>query len=227
MDSAPTAEPMLAIFDHDGVLVDSYRFHLDAWLDLGRREGLPLTDEFIHATFGMTNPSILRELLGEDVDDPQIARYGELKEVCYRDTARGRITLMPGVRELLDGLNAAGVRLAIGSSGPRENLLLTVRECGLEGRFAAISSLEDITRGKPDPEVFLIAAQKAGVRPSRAVVFEDAPVGLQAAKAAGMLAIGVGTTHPLETLREAGADHAVKDLVGYAIGPILRELSAR
>jgi HAD superfamily hydrolase (TIGR01509 family) len=227
MDSPPTAEPLLAIFDHDGVLVDSFEFHRDAWFELGRREGLPLTQEFIHATFGMTNPSILRQLLGEDVDDAQIACYGELKEVCYRDTARGRIRLMPGVRELLDGLTAAGVRLAIGSSGPRENLLLTVRECGLEGRFAAISSLEDIRRGKPDPEVFLVAAEKAGVQPRRSVVFEDAPVGIQAAKAAGMLAVGVGTTHPIEALRAAGADAAVKDLVGFAIGPIVRELSAR
>ena len=66
MDSPPTAEPLLAIFDHDGVLVDSFEFHRDAWFELGRREGLPLTQEFIHATFGMTNPSILRQLLGEE-----------------------------------------------------------------------------------------------------------------------------------------------------------------
>jgi HAD superfamily hydrolase (TIGR01509 family) len=216
---------MLAIFDHDGVLVDSLDLHQRAWKELGRRERLPLTDEFIHETFGMTNPSILRRLLGEDLDEERIGRYGDLKEVCYRDLARGRIVLMDGVRELLDGLTAAGVLLAIGSSGPLANLELTVESCGLSGRFAAIASLEDITRGKPDPEVFLIAARKAGVDPRRAVVFEDAPVGIQAAKAAGMRAVGVGTTHPLDSLREAGADEVVADLRGYPVSSLIERLT--
>src|SRR5206468_4918683 len=111
-------------------------------------------------------------------------RYSDLKEECYREAARGRIALMDGVRDLLDGLTRLGVLLAIGSSGVRPNLDLTVSSCGLEGRFAAIASLEDIDRGKPDPQVFLVAAAKAGVAPGRAVVFEDAPVGIQAARAA-------------------------------------------
>ena len=72
-----------------------------------------------------------------------------------------------------------------------------------------------------------MATGKAGVRPGRAVVFEDAPVSIQAAKAAGMLAVGVGTTHPIETLRAASADHAVKDLVGFPVGPLVGELSTR
>lgn len=220
-----SAEPTLAIFDHDGVLVDSFAFHRDAWFELGRREKLPLTEAFIHETFGMTNPSILRRLLGEDLEAARIAGYGDLKEACYRDVARGRIVLMPGVAELIAGLTAAGVRLAIGSSGPRENLLLTVREAGLEGRFAAITALEDVARGKPDPEVFLRAAETAGVRPSRAVVFEDAPVGIQAAKAAGAWAVGVGTTHPLSALRDAGADEVVADLRGYPAAALARRLA--
>lgn len=222
----PPTEPLLAIFDHDGVLVDSFAFHRDAWFELGRREGLPLTEAFIHETFGMTNPSILRRLLGADLDEAAMARYGDLKETCYRDVARGRVALMPGVRELLDALTAAGVRLAIGSSGPRENLLLTVRETGLDGRFAAIGALEDITRGKPDPQIFLVAAGKAGVSPARAAVFEDAPVGIQAARAAGMRAIGVGTTHPLPTLQEAGAHETVATLEGYPVAALMRTLEA-
>jgi HAD superfamily hydrolase (TIGR01509 family) len=220
----PTDEPCLAIFDHDGVLVDSLELHQRAWRELGRRTGLPLTDAFIHETFGMTNPSIFRKLLGDGADEAAIARYGDMKEVCYRDGARGRLALMDGVRDLLDALTAAGVRLAIGSSGPLPNLELTVAECALPGRFAAIASLEDIRRGKPDPEVFLIAASKAGVRPSRSAVFEDAPVGIQAAKAAGMYAVGVGTTHPPEALRDAGADEVVARLVGYDPAPLIDRL---
>src|SRR3954467_6626315 len=111
---------------------------------------------------------------------------------------------MEGVAELLDALTAAGVLLAIGSSAVRPNLDMTVESCGLAGRFAAIASLEDIQRGKPDPQVFLVAARKAGVEPKHAVVFEDAPVGIQAAKAAGMRAVGVTTTHPADGLWKAG-----------------------
>jgi HAD superfamily hydrolase (TIGR01509 family) len=217
----------LAIFDHDGVLVDSLEPHQQAWFEMGRRTGLAFTPEFIHETFGMTNPSILRRLLGDAIIDEEIRRYSDVKEECYRDVARGRICLMEGVREVLDALSARGVRLAIGSSGPLLNLELTVVECRLEGRFAAIASLEDITRGKPDPQVFLVAAAKAGVAPSRAVVFEDAPVGIQAAKAAGMYAVGLTTTHEAAALEEAGADEVIANLVGYDIPRLLEHLAAR
>lgn len=217
----------LAIFDHDGVLVDSLELHQEAWFELGRRTGLDFTPEFIHATFGMANPSIFRRLPGAAFSEEEIWRLSDLKEVCYRDVARGHITLMAGVREVLDALTAHDVRLAIGSSGVRANLDLTVAECGLDGRFAAIASLEDITRGKPDPQVFLVAAEKAGVTPARSVVFEDAPVGIQAARAAGMYAVGLTTTHPAASLEEAGADEVVANLVGYDVVRLLERLRIR
>jgi len=222
--SAASPLPYLAIFDHDGVLVDSLAFHQHAWVELGRRTGLALTPEFVHETFGMTNPSIFRKLLGDALDPAEMARYSDLKEVCYRDLARGKIVLMEGMAELLDGLSAAGVLLAIGSSGVRPNLDLTVESCGLSGRFAAIASLEDIQHGKPDPQVFLVAAAKAGVPPERSVVFEDAPVGIQAAKAAGMHAVGVTTTHPAAALHDAGADQVVAHLRSYDVAALLSRL---
>ena len=222
-----TRDACLAIFDHDGVLVDSLEFHQEAWFEMGRRTGLNFTPEFIHQTFGMTNPSIFRRLLGDSLSPEQMQRYSDLKEECYRDVARGKIHLMEGVRAVLDSLTAHGVKLAIGSSGVRPNLELTVTECGLDGRFAAKASLEDITRGKPDPQVFLVAAAKAGAVPVRSVVFEDAPVGIQAAKAAGMYAVGLTTTHPAGALVEAGADEVVEDLVGYEVARLLDRLKSR
>jgi HAD superfamily hydrolase (TIGR01509 family) len=217
----------LAIFDHDGVLVDSLELHSQAWVELGRRAGLSFPPQFIHETFGMTNPSIFRKLLGEKIDDHDIQAYSDLKEVCYRDVARGKIQLMDGVRDVLDALTARHVKLAIGSSGVLPNLELTVSECGLSGRFAAIASLEDITHGKPDPEVFLVAAKKAGAEPRCSVVFEDAVVGIQAAKSAGMYAVGVTTTHPAAALKNAGADEVVENLVGYDVNRLLAGLAAR
>lgn len=221
------ARSLLAVFDHDGVLVDSLELHQQAWVALGQRTGLPLTPEYIRETFGMTNPMIFRRLMGESLSEDDIARYGSLKELCYREIAGGRLELMAGVRELLDALTAAGVRLAIGSSGPRANLELTVESCGLSGRFAAIVALEDIRHGKPDPEVFLIAAQRAGATPSGTVVFEDAPVGIQAAKAAKMLAVGVATTHPAGALAAAGADQVVANLADYDAAELVERLQSR
>lgn len=220
----PSPAPLLAIFDHDGVLVDSYDFHQRAWLELGRRTGLAITPEFIHETFGMTNPSIFRRLLGEAVVVEEVRNYGDLKERCYRELARGQISLIDGVRELLDGLSEAGVLLAIGSSAPRANVELTVESCGLANRFVAIASLEDIERGKPDPQVFLMAAAKAGVAPSRSVVFEDATVGIRAAKAAGMYAVGITTTHPASALRDAGADEVVSRFEDFDLSRLIPRL---
>src|SRR5262249_14997946 len=180
-----------------------------------------ITPEFVLRTFGMTNPSIFRLLLGDAISEAEMASYSAAKEACYRARARGRICLMEGIRDVLDALSSAGARLAIGSSGVQENLELTVRECGLAGRFSAIAALEDITGATPDPEVFLVAAAGSGVEPRRCVVFEDAPVGIRAAKAAGMYAVGVATSHPAGPLRDAGADEIVASMVGYDVGPLV------
>jgi beta-phosphoglucomutase len=221
------SRPILAILDHDGVLVDSLPYHQQAWVELGRREGLDITDEFIHKTFGMTNPSIFELLLGNRVDAATLARYSDLKEECYRDLARGRIQLLSGAREMLDRLTSAGFLLAVGTSGVRPNIELTIAQCGLDGRFASIASLEDISRGKPDPEVFLVAAMKAGVEPRRSVVFEDAPFGIEAAKAADMLAVGITTTHHAGTLENAGADLVVDSFDQIDAADLLRQIQLR
>ncbi len=219
------APKLLAIFDHDGVLVDSLELHQQAWVELGARTGLPVTAAFIHETFGMANPSIFRKLLGDGITPSQVAEYTHLKEICYRDLAQGKIVLMDGVADLLERLTAAGFVLAIGTSGVLANSELTIAETGQVGRFAAIASAEDFTHGKPDPEVFLVAARKAGVSPRHAVVFEDAVYGIQAAKAAGMYAVGVTTTSPAQALYDAGADQVVETLAGFDIATLAANLS--
>ena len=94
-------EDVLAIFDHDGVLVDSFDFHEQAWLELERRTRLGFTPEFIHSTFGMTNPSIFRRLLGEKLSDHDVGRFSDLKEECYRDVAQGAFACWKGCRLFL------------------------------------------------------------------------------------------------------------------------------
>ena len=140
---------MLAIFDHDGVLVDSLDLHSKAWVEFGQRQQLPIDHDFVRDTFGLTNFTIFERLFGRTLPRDEAVALGELKEVCYRDLARGRIELMAGVHDLLNRLTSHDFHLAIGSSGTLPNLYLTVEECGLEGRFKSIVGLEDVRQAGP------------------------------------------------------------------------------
>src|SRR5438067_13216584 len=181
-----------AIRDMDGTLVDTAELHHHAWKATADELGQPFSRADFAATFGKRNPEILRQLYGSRYGDAEMAQIGDRKEVLYRDAARRQgVGLLPGVRPLLEGLHAAGFLQAIGSSAPRANLDLILEITGVASYFQAVVSMEDTQRGKPDPQVFLVAASKLGVVPARCVVFEDAPAGVQAAKAGGMKGVAV------------------------------------
>jgi beta-phosphoglucomutase-like phosphatase (HAD superfamily) len=119
-------------------------------------------------------------------------------------------------------MQSLGIPRVVGSSTPRKNIETVMAMAGLEGLFDAIVSAEDVTMGKPDPQVFLKAAEKIGRRPERCVVFEDAHVGIEAGKRAGMKVVAVATTHPIASL--TGADVALVDLSGASVGQLLGAL---
>jgi beta-phosphoglucomutase len=205
---------LAAIWDVDGTLVDTAELHFDAWVRIARELSKPFTRADFAATFGRRNPEIIHYLFGDQYDDAAVAAIGERKELYYRAAAEKGVTLLPGVRELLDGCATQGFRQAVGSSAPRVNLELILELTKTRSYFQAIVAMEDTTRGKPDPQVFLTAASKLGVPPARCVVFEDAIAGVQAAKAGGMKCVAVSFVghHPDEKLRGAGADRVVKTL---------------
>lgn len=191
-----------AIFDLDGVLIDSSPFHYEGWVRLGKEVGFTMTPEFFRATFGRRNDAILRRLV-PDATEEQIARWSDRKEALYREAARGKLRPLPGATELLQVLRGRGFRLAIASSTPRQNITFALAELKLMGTFDVLVGAEDVQRGKPDPEVFLTAAQRLCVPPSSCVVFEDAVAGVEAAKRGGMKCIAVTTTNPREKLDAA------------------------
>jgi beta-phosphoglucomutase len=223
------AEPLAVIWDVDGTLVDTAQLHFDAWVRLSDELGKPFTKEHFAATFGRRNPEIIRYLYGEHHTDEEIAVLGERKENYYRGEAQKGVDLLPGVKKLLDGFAAAGVKQAIGSSAPRGNLELIIRMTKTATYFDAIVAMEDTTRGKPDPQVFLRGAEKLGVPPARCAVFEDAVAGVQAAKAGGMKCVAVGFVghHPEEKLREAGADRVVHTLEEITIDEVIRLIEGK
>jgi HAD superfamily hydrolase (TIGR01509 family) len=204
-NSALPAAPGAVIFDMDGVIVASGRIHAESWKLLARRHGRNITDEQFKASFGQTSREIIRTWWGPELSDVDVHTLDLEKEALYRHLITGVVPLTIGVRETLWGLERAGYRMAIATSGPLANVELVLREGGMEGFFAALATGEDVTRGKPAPDVFLIAAERLGVPPARCVVVEDAPVGIEAGIAAGMKVIGFVGTHPAERLKEAGA----------------------
>jgi beta-phosphoglucomutase family hydrolase len=197
-----------AIFDWDGVIVDSSRQHAESWERLAKQTGHTLPPGHFERSFGMTNKRIFAEILKWPGNT---AEYMWLKEKLYRDiVAETGIEPLPGVPEFLEALRAAGIPCAIGSSTPRENIDFVLGIVGLSRYFSHIVASEDVVHGKPDPEVFLLCAKALGFAPGNCVVFEDAHVGIEAARAAGMNVIAVATTHPADSLREA--DRVVRRL---------------
>lgn len=184
-----------ALWDVDGTLIDSREYHWLSWQGALAAENFRVTPEQFADSFGRRNDEILRGYFPAYTPE-EIARVGEAKEVAYRELIRARgIELLPGVRRWLDKLRIEGWLQAVASSAPRANLEVIIEVLGLGGYFAAVASAEDVTVGKPGPQVFLKAAAKLGVEPAACVVVEDAPAGTEAARHAGMRAIGVLSSH--------------------------------
>ena len=180
------------IFDMDGVMVDTAPQHFAAWRQVFAEMGRELGEEEFRATFGWRNREILQYVLGDRVSEVQVEELGRRKEEYYRALLRGGVEAAPGFMHLLAALRDDGFKIAVGTSAPRQNVELILDVLSIREQLDAVVSGEDVDRGKPDPETFLLAAQRCNVEPRRCLVFEDAVAGIQAAKAAGMRCIGVG-----------------------------------
>jgi beta-phosphoglucomutase len=212
-----------AIWDMDGTLVDTAELHFRAWQAVCRELGRDFTREDFAATFGQRNPEILAHLFGNIFDRAREQEIGARKEELYRAEARQGVRLLPGVEDLLRGLHEVGFRQAIGSSAPLANLDLILELTGIRRYLQAVVGAEQTTRGKPDPQVFLMAAEQLGVEPRRCVVFEDAVAGIEAARNGGMKSVAVRFVghHPEEKLRQAGADLVVSSLEAVRVRDVL------
>jgi HAD superfamily hydrolase (TIGR01509 family) len=196
------------LWDMDGVIVDSATYHYEAWRQALAPEGHDLAYEEFRRTFGQRNDTILRALFGQDHSDADIDRVANLKEALYRELVRTRgISPLPGVMNWLQKLREEGWRQAVASAAPRANVLAIIEALGVAPYFGALTSSEDVTRGKPDPQVYLVAASRLIVAPEHCIVIEDAPAGLEGARRAGMKCIGVTSTH----------DHLEADLVVHRL----------
>src|SRR5260370_18327518 len=167
MRTTSMSDAYAALWDMDGTLVDPAELHFRAWQDACGGVGRAVDRADFAATFGRRNPEILRHLFGDRFDNAEGDAVGERKEVAYRAAAeRSGVTLLPGAGRLLEELHRAGFRQAIGSHAPRANLEAILRLTGVARSFDAVVSMEGTQRGKPDPQGFLIGAERLGVAPA-------------------------------------------------------------
>lgn len=214
------------LFDWDGVVIDSRAAHEESWRLLFRELGRVMPEDFFMRTFGMRNQQIIPQCFEfvDPADQATIESMGRRKEVLYREILiREGIEPLPGLMELLDSLDKSGVARCVASSTPHENIATIMRLTSLTGRFDAVVAAEDVERGKPDPDVFLRAAEKVGQPPRRCVVIEDAHVGIRAARAAGMPVLAVATTHPADSLH--GATRVLSGLGGVTAATLHKLLA--
>ncbi len=216
----PEPSAVGVIFDMDGVLIESREAHYASWCRLGEELGTPCPRQIFDDTFGMHNRQIIPLWVEGKPSEQEIDRLSARKEELFRSVAAQRVEVLPGARELIADLTARGWALAIGSSAPAANVELVLDLLGVRDCFHALSTGDEVTRGKPHPDVFLIAARKLGLPPRRCIVIEDAPQGVEAAIAAGAQVVAVTTTKTRQELQRA--DSVVGSLLDLSADTLLR-----
>lgn len=211
-----------AVFDLDGTIVDNMALHAEAFAIFVTRHGLPpLTLEDRKRLDGRRNRDIFPDLFGRPLEEVELSAYASEKESLYRTLSRGRLSPVAGLHRLLEQLETTGVRLAIATSAPPENVGHTLAELGLDSRFPTIARSDLVPRGKPWPDVFLAAARLIDVPPEACLAFEDAPAGITAAAAAGMTTVALTTSFAPDVFQSQppSPDWIVGDFDEFLDGP--------
>ncbi len=207
------------LFDLDGTLIDSMPLHHAAWRQWHATEGLAFDEQgFFEATAGRTNAEILADLFPQHSSAQRLA-MAEAKEAIYRADARTRLTTIAGALELLQTGRARALPMAVCTASPDDNIAVAYERFGIGSLVATTVSPDQGFRGKPHPDLFLEAARRLGVAPGRCLVFEDAPLGVEAARRAGMRAVALTTTVPNAAF--ASYDNllcTLPDLQGFGMG---------
>jgi beta-phosphoglucomutase len=205
------------IFDVDGTMVDNKDYHEQAWFELCKKHGFELTVEAyrtrIHAR---TNDKIIPDIFGAAIDNDKAACIALEKETIYRDLYRPHVQPLPGLIEFLDALKADGVPCAAASNSPAGNVNLVLDGLGIRHYFASVITADDVSHGKPDPEIFLTSAARLRLPPQQCIVFEDSAPGFEAARRAGcpyiVIAIGADKEHLTRSTGAAATHHDYSDI---------------
>jgi beta-phosphoglucomutase-like phosphatase (HAD superfamily) len=215
------------IFDMDGTMVDSMPWHAKAWVEYARRHGVEMdVPHFMRQTTGRTAFECACELMGREVSEAESAEITHRKESIYRELFGAEFREVTGFSAFYQAAAARGLKLAVGTAGDRHNIAFTMSQLQPQPAPLAIVGGDEGLPGKPQPAIFLEAARRLGAAPSRCIVFEDAPFGIEAARRGGMLAVAVCTTHSASELAGPHVIAAVRDYNELANSNFLETLDA-
>lgn len=206
------------ILDMDGVIIDSNRWHRQAWAEYNRRHGIETDEAMQQRMYGKRNDDIVRDFLGPNLTDAEVAAHGAAKERLYREMIRTAVNeaLVPGVREFLE--RHRGEPVAMATNAEPENVEFLIKEAHLRPYFRILVDGHQVLNPKPHPDIYLRAAELLGAQPGDCVVFEDSLPGVEAARAAGMAVVGVTTTHSVLP----GVDLVIRNFTSPDLEPWLR-----
>ncbi|MCR9252479.1 MAG: HAD family phosphatase [bacterium] len=189
------------LFDMDGVIVDNHNYHLEAWIQFFEKHGKSITeDEYKKNVNGKTLKRIVKEFFDDSISDEQAQKFGEEKEALYREIYGSDLAPVEGLLDFMDNVRTAGIKMAVGTSAPIENVEFTIDGLNIRNYFDGIIYDKHVSKGKPDPEVYQLCAKAVGLPNDQCIVFEDALLGIEAGKNAGSKVIGLITTHSEEEL---------------------------
>ena len=202
------------LWDMDGVIVDTYAGHYLSWKQALEEVGQPYEEDVFRRIFGMNNRLILATIYGHEPEEEFIQKVSERKEVLFREDIKGKVQPLPGVLDWLERFKKMGLKQAVASSAPQANIDALLTELQIRHYFGAEAAGSNL-KGKPDPAVFLLAAERLGVDPRHCLVIEDSIAGVEAAKRAGCTCLAVLTTNQASELGKA--DLILKDLSALTI----------
>jgi HAD superfamily hydrolase (TIGR01509 family) len=213
----------------DGTIVDNMSFHTASWITFFERRGQDIdADEFFRTTAGRQGKEIIRAHLGEHLEDAEVHLLNQEKESVYRELYAPHRKTVDGFEDLVTQARLRHVALAVATAAPDANITFTLDGLDLRRYFDHVVGAADVARGKPHPDVFLLAAERCGVAPEHCIVFEDAPLGVEAARRAGMKCVVLTTTLPAEAFAEFdNVIHIASDFSQLTIDELFPEQSTK
>ena len=225
-EAAPGVGPIQAlIFDMDGTMIDSMPHHRDSWRDFADHHGLTMPiDELMRRTTGRTGAECMQELFGRPIEREQSWALVQHKERLYRERFAPAFREVAGFRDFARHVMARGMKVGVGTAGDAHNIAFALQHLQLDEPPHAVVGGDEGLPGKPDPAIFLEVARRLGVAPEHCIVFEDAPLGIEAAGRAGMRAVAVCSGHTKEELDGAHVVAAIDHYAGLSQAAWFRQL---
>lgn len=215
------------IFDMDGVLFANSDFHIEAWIVYARKFGREITEEDVRSRLGWNNRDYMRFVFNREPTEEEVEHSVVDKEEVYRNICRAHLVHPEGLLEWLEAARAAGIRLGVATSAPTDNVCFTLDGLDIRKYFEVVVDATQVQKSKPDPAIYLKAAEQLGVPPANCIVFEDAIAGIQSGKAAGMTVIAITTSYPADVLKQHAPDAVIESFTDLAKATPAADVVAR